>query len=931
MAAKDQVESWTEEVVCPICQDFFTDPVALKCGHNFCRSCITQSWDREGRNSCPECREESTERTLRVNRALVRLSEKARTLSLNLNAKKSKLQCEEHQEELKLFCETDKKLICLNCATAGEHKSHSLMLIEEAIEFYKEQVKSSFESLTEKESEIQKMEQKQKESISGVQEESHKLQSLLTSQFAELHQILTEKEQRLLGDVREEEEKIIKTMEKNLQEIQENLNSIQMELSKLQEQANHKDGVIFLKEEAGRKSRVSDETKTMLVVDGALPTVNYDRTFFYNMALRETSDIIKRVSVTLDVETAGPLLEVSEDRKRVRCTRTETRRSLPDTGKTFTDSTCVLGLEGFASGRHYWEVEVAGSEWWSLGVAAESVERKRRVTLTPETGVWSIGRLDDEFDAVTSPPSRLPARPIPRKVGVYLSYESGTVSFYDVDTKSHLHTFTGNKFTEKLYPFFEPLGEDLWLRICSGSAPGCVKGSGPGTSVRSGAQGQKPGGQQVGAERLPFNPQIPRRKTPVSAEIKPGGIEEFTDRTLRVNRPLASLSERARTLSLIRTEKASKLQCEEHQEELKLFCETDKKLVCVMCAAGREHKAHSFTLIAEAAEFYKDQVKASFQSLTKKELGIQQMEQQQKRKISGVLEQSLNLQSKITSQFAELHQILTEKEQRTLADIREEEKKILNSMEKNLGEIQENLKSIQEELLKLQQQMDQNDSVVFLKEEAGRKRKVCDEAKLLSVVDDALQIEKFHCPVFLNTTFKQVSVTLDVETAHPWLEVSEDRKRVRWIRIRRSLPDTAKRFTGSLCVLGSEGFTSGRHYWEVEVAGSRGWRLGLAAESVERKSLVTLTPETGVWSLGLWGDGIDALTSPPSRLPARSIPGRVGIYLSYESGTVSFYDVDTKSHLHTFTENKFTEKLYPFLWPCDGNWLRMCSGSAPGV
>ncbi|XP_032868283.1 E3 ubiquitin-protein ligase TRIM69-like [Amblyraja radiata] len=144
------------------------------------------------------------------------------------------------------------------------------------------------------ESEIQKMEQEQKTSISGVQEESHNLQSLITSQFAELHQILTEKEQRLLRDVREEEEKIVKTMEKNLQEIQENLNSIQEELSKLQGQIDHKDGVIFLKEEAGRKSRVIDETKPMLVVDSALPIEKYDRTLFYNIALSETSDIIKR-------------------------------------------------------------------------------------------------------------------------------------------------------------------------------------------------------------------------------------------------------------------------------------------------------------------------------------------------------------------------------------------------------------------------------------------------------------------------------------------------------------------------------------------------------------------------------------------------------------------------------------------------------------
>ncbi|XP_078272432.1 zinc-binding protein A33-like [Rhinoraja longicauda] len=502
MAAKDQVESLTEEAVCPICLDFFTDPVALECGHYFCRSCITQRWDREERNSCPECREEFEERTLRVSRALARLAEKARKLSLN-RTKGSKLHCEKHQEELKLFCETDKTLICVVCAAAREHTSHSFMLIEEAVEIYKAQVKSTFESLrrkeseiwrteeeqkesfsevqvctvksseslTENKSEIEKIEQKQKRSISGVQKESHNLQSQITSQFAELHQILTEKEQCLLGEIREEEKKLVKTMEKNLQEIQENLKSIQEELSKLQEQIDHKDDVIFLKEVVGRKTRFSDEAKPMLVVDDALPIETFDRIFFYNMALRETSDIIKRVSVTLDVETAHPWLEVSEDRKRVR--RTRTRRSLPDTGKRFTDWPYVLGSEGFTSGRHYWEVEVAGSEDWSLGVAAESVERKREITLTPETGVWSIRRgWGDGFDALTSPPSRLPARPIPGRVGVYLSYESGTVSFYDADTKSHLHTFTGNEFTEKLYPFFETWREDQWLRICSGSAPG---------------------------------------------------------------------------------------------------------------------------------------------------------------------------------------------------------------------------------------------------------------------------------------------------------------------------------------------------------------------------------------------------------------------------------------------------------------------------
>ncbi|XP_072889665.1 zinc-binding protein A33-like [Hemitrygon akajei] len=495
MASKEQVESLTEEAICPICLDFFTDPVTLDCGHNFCRSCITRCWEREERNSCPECREEFADRTLKVSRALANLSEKARKLNLNLKGKESKLHCEAHEEELKLFCETDRKLICLICRDSREHREHRFLPIEEAVEVYKERVKSVLDSLTEKKCELEDMERQQKEKVSGVREQSHSVQSHITSQFAELRRIITEKEQRALRDLREEEERILNPMEKNLQKIQENLNSIQEEISKLQEQMDQQDNVTFLMEEARRKRRISDDDLFLSVTHGTLPVEKFDHPFSLNTTLREMSDTIKRVSVTLDVETAHPYLEVSEDRKSVR--RTETRRNLPDTGKRFTYWECVLGSEGFTSGRHYWEVEVTGNGWWSLGVAAESVERKGGVSLSPETGFWTIARDDDvlyrDCDVTRFPwrafrlslalrdllspesrlaVSRLPAGPIPGRVGVYLRYESGTVSFYNAETKSHLHTFTGNKFTGKLYPVFGTAYPNEWLRICSGSAPG---------------------------------------------------------------------------------------------------------------------------------------------------------------------------------------------------------------------------------------------------------------------------------------------------------------------------------------------------------------------------------------------------------------------------------------------------------------------------
>ncbi|XP_062904004.1 zinc-binding protein A33-like isoform X1 [Mobula hypostoma] len=469
MASKEQVENWSEEVICSICLDFFTDPVILECGHNFCRSCITRCWEREDRNSCPDCRVVFADRTLKVNRALANLSEKARKLNPNPKGKESKLHCEEHEEELKLFCKTDEKLICVICRDALEHREHLFLPIKEAVKIYKDQVKSSLDSLTKRKSDFQEMEQQQKEKISGVREQSRNLQSHIISQFAELCQILTVKQQRLLRDVREEEGRILNPMENNLREIQENLNSIQKEISKLEEQMDQQDSVIFLKEEVHQKRRISDDVQKLSMMDGALSFENTDHPYLLNSVLRETLDAINQVSVTLDVETANPWLEVSEDRKSVR--RTGTRRNLPDTGKRFRDWACVLGSEGFTSGRRYWEVEVTGTRCWGLGVAAGSVERKRRVGLSPETGFWIVRRVDHVMDVPASSESRLPADPIPGRVGVYLRYESGIISFYNAETKSHLHTFTGNKFTEKLYPFFWTWDENQWLRICSGSAP----------------------------------------------------------------------------------------------------------------------------------------------------------------------------------------------------------------------------------------------------------------------------------------------------------------------------------------------------------------------------------------------------------------------------------------------------------------------------
>uniref|UniRef100_A0A8C4SX96 Butyrophilin subfamily 1 member A1-like n=1 Tax=Erpetoichthys calabaricus TaxID=27687 RepID=A0A8C4SX96_ERPCA len=168
-----------------------------------------------------------------------------------------------------------------------------------------------------------------------------------------------------------------------------------------------------------------------------------------------------------------------------------------------------------------------------------------------------------------------------------------------------------------------------------------------------------------------------------------------------------------------------------------------------------------------------------------------------------------------------------------------------------------------------------------------------------------------------NTRYDSIAdVTFDPETAHPRLIVSEDGKEVRLTDTRQRVTDNPKRFDRWVNVLAREGFTSGRHYWEVEVGGKTKWDLGVARESINRKGDITVSPRRGYWTVCLRNENeYKALIGRPLPLPLRVKPQTVGVFLDYDEGQVSFYNAQSRSHLYTFTDS-FTEPLYPYFSPC---------------
>ncbi|KAL6490943.1 hypothetical protein MHYP_G00012880 [Metynnis hypsauchen] len=374
--------------------------------------------------------------------------------------------------------------------------------------------------------------------------------------------------------------------------------------------------------------------------------------------------------------------------------------------------------------------------------------------------------------------------------------------------------------------------------------------------------------------------------------------------------------------------------CQKHRRPLELFCRDDKTCVCVVCTA-KDHKKHNTVPVEEAIGEMKSQ-------LEKTQTEMQHMMQYRIKKV------------KDFKDSAELRKRNTEKE---IADSVEVFTALMRSIERSQAEL---VKTMEEKQKAAERQTE--DLIKELEQEITELKRRDTEVEQLSHTEDHLHLLQAYpslCrpphtknwtdisihtylsvePVrntlsqlqtsvekmmseSVSTEMKRiqqfaVDVTLDADTAHHHLILSSDGKQVRDENRKQNLPDNPKRFNRCTCVLGKEGFSSGRFYYEVQVSGKTDWDLGVARESINRKGTIALSPLKGFWTVRLRnGNEYKACADSPVLLSLRRTLQKVGVFVEYEEGLVSFYDVESRSHIYSFTGQSFTEKLYPFFSPC---------------
>ncbi|XP_062848595.1 nuclear factor 7, brain-like [Trichomycterus rosablanca] len=467
----------SKQIQCSVCLGDFTDPVSLLCDHTFCRQCINNHSQTSSRlRLCPECRRPYTRWDLRSNRVLRNMVDavKEHLTEQQVMRDKStgacgedgeragvltepeKLVCPDHDERLKLFCETDQKLVCLICRDGDKHQGHKFKPVDEASEPKKETLREPLGFLVKENKELEDLIQKQANEITKTKERSKQLSAQISSQFEEMHQFLREKEQEVKTLLENEERTMVEKMQENRNKMEEELNAgnEQERVVKLVLETDHSDaflqwwtehGLDFVEgmretESCSRRNdnatQLKSRVKGLSVTPESLflgPYETHLQFFVWKKMLSSIKPVPDRNAIS---DCHDPYLRVYSDGRSITRTakkgifyRQKDYRPLARTHKTF------------HSGQHYWEVDVGEKTDWSVGVDGGRISYLNKdisLHLKYDQG-YTIKENGTETD------KELAGKP--RRIGLYLDCDRRQVCFYNADDMNLLHTSTYSSST----------------------------------------------------------------------------------------------------------------------------------------------------------------------------------------------------------------------------------------------------------------------------------------------------------------------------------------------------------------------------------------------------------------------------------------------------------------------------------------------------
>ncbi|XP_036943939.1 tripartite motif-containing protein 35 [Acanthopagrus latus] len=360
--------------------------------------------------------------------------------------------------------------------------------------------------------------------------------------------------------------------------------------------------------------------------------------------------------------------------------------------------------------------------------------------------------------------------------------------------------------------------------------------------------------------------------------------------------------------------------CITHGEVLKLFCLDDSEVLCCVCHTSKKHQGHRVCPLEEAAQDLKAEMKKELVPLKKNLRCLYEAKQECDDTTVHIQNQTQATEKQIREEFQQLREFLEKEEAARLAALQQEDEEKKELVKRKSDSITSAILTSSHAVIAIENEIASSDAL-FLKSYANIKKRAqippTDPGKVSgALIDVAKHVSslKFHVWEKMVELVQYTAITLDPNTAYSWLSLSTDLTSVTNTGSLKQLPANPERFGHFVFVLGSEGFTSGRHAWEVDVSDKPDWMLGVVKESIDRKGRISGCPEGGFWMISHYEGEYSAMTRPSTPLNLVGELTRVRVQLDYDSGEVTFSNPLSMTPIYTFTDF-FTEKMFPFFCP----------------